>query len=208
MEEIVEEKNIIQKNFYKRRQYIVDKKFQYKYLFNILTMTFFTIIVVAFTTFFILWEKIIKEFFYIPDAAKKLGDIFISTSQILILPVIILIVIFSIIAILFSHKIAGPIYRVEKIAEELKNGNLNISVRFRKDDELHHLAEALNNMISGIKNMIAADKKIINNLVLIVSKLQNDIKKSKGLKKDVKFTIKKLNTIVTQLKKSIEKFKV
>lgn len=204
----MEEKKINEKKFYIRRQYIVDKKFQYKYLFNILIMTFFTIIIVTLAIFFVLWEKIIKEFFYIPDAAKKLGDIFVSTSQILVLPVIILLLIFSIIAILFSHKIAGPIYRVEKIAEELKKGNLNIKVQFRKGDELHHLAEALNNMISGIKNMILSDKKIINNLVSVVSKLQNDIKRSRGLKKGVKFTIKKLNTIVTQLKKSIERFKV
>ncbi len=203
----MEGKNIVHKNFYKRRQYIVDKKFQFKYLFYILVTMFTTVIIVSFTIFFVIWEKIIKEFFYVPDAAKRLSDIFISTSEILIIPIIILLIIFSIVAILFSHKIAGPIYRVEKIAEELKNGNLNINVRFRKGDELHHLADALNNMIAGIKNLIAEDKKIINNLAAIVTKLQNDIKKSRGLKKGVKFTIKKLNIIVGKLKKSIERFK-
>lgn len=200
-------KNINQKVFHKRRQYIVDKKFQFKYLFYILTMMVSTVIIVSFTIFFVIWEKLIKELFYIPDAAKRLSNIFISTSEILILPIVILLVIFSIIAILFSHKIAGPIYRVEKIAEELKNGNLNINVRFRKGDELHHLADALNNMISGIKSLISTDKKIIDSLIVVVTKLQNDIKKSKGLKRDVKFTIKKLNIIVNKLKKSIEKFK-
>ncbi|MCX8093605.1 MAG: HAMP domain-containing protein [Candidatus Goldbacteria bacterium] len=203
----MQEKNTEKKSFYKRRQYIIDKKFQFKYLFYILTMMISTVLIVSFTIFFIIWDKIIKEFFYIPDAAKKLSDIFISTSQILIIPVAILLVIFSMISILLSHKIAGPIYRVRKIAEELKKGNLNIQVRFRKDDELHNLADALNNMIFGIKNLIAMDKKIIDNLVLVVTKLQNDIKNSKGLKKDVKFTIKKLNVIVIKLKKAIEKFK-
>ncbi len=202
------DKNTSQKVFYKRKQYIVDKPFQFKYLFYVLTMMISTVIIVSFTIFFVTWDKIIKEFFYIPDAAKKLADIFISTSQILIVPVLILIAIFSIIAIFFSHKIAGPIYRVEKIAEELKNGNLNIKVRFRKGDELQHLATALNNMISGIKELVASDKKIIDNLVAIVKKLQNDIKKTRGLKKDVKFTINKLNKIVNKLKKSIERFKL
>ena len=204
----MQKKNTSQKVFYKRRQYIVDKPFQFKYLFYILAMMVCTVIIVSFTVFFISWEKIIKEFFYVPDAAKKLSDIFVSTSQILIIPVLILIVVFSIIAILFSHKIAGPIYRVEKIAEELKKGNLNINVRFRKGDELQHLAEALNNMISGMKHLISSDKKIIDNLVMIVTKLQKDINKSKGFKKDVKFTIKKLNIIVSKLKKSIERFKI
>lgn len=203
----MQKKNINQVVFCKRRQYIVDKKFQFKYLFYILAMMVSTVLIVSFTIFFVIWEKIIKEFFYIPDAAKRLSDIFITTSEILIFPIVILLVIFSIIAILFSHKIAGPIYRVKKIAEELKNGNLNINVRFRKGDEFHDLADVLNKMILGIKSLILLDKKIIDSLIVIVTKLQNDIKKSKGLKKDVKFTINKLNIIVSKLKKSIEKFK-
>lgn len=196
------------KVFYKRKQYIVDKPFQFRYLFQILMTIFIAVIVVSFTIFYIVWDKIIKEFFYIPDAAKKISNIFISTSEVLIIPIVILLVIFSIAAIFFSHKIAGPIYRVEKIAEELKKGNLNIDIRFRKGDELHHLADTLNHMISGIKNLIKSDKEIIDSLIIVVTKLQNDIKKSRGLKKDVKFTIKKINIIVNKLKKSIDKFKI
>lgn len=193
---------------YKRRIYIINRKFQFRYLFIILAVMIIAIGAVSFTTFYIIWDRVINEFFFVPDAAQKLSGIFIKTSQALIVPVIVLMLIFSLIGVLFSHRIAGPLYRVEKVAEELGKGNLDLKVKFRKNDEFHNLADALNKMIGGIKGMVIEDKEIAGDLSRITGKLQQDIEKQKGLEEDVKIAVRELNAIVKKLKEATDRFKV
>lgn len=57
-------------------------------------------------------------------------------------------------AVIFSlyltHRVAGPLYRFEQSAQELKKGNLCLRIRLREGDELQGLAEALN---ATVKNL-------------------------------------------------------
>lgn len=191
---------------YKRHIYIINKQFQFKYIFIILGITLITVFSVSFVTFYIIWSNVIKEYLFIPEASKKLADIFIKTSEILVVPVLILMVIFSLVGIFYSHRIAGPLYRVKKICDELAKGNLNQNVKFRKNDEFHDVAEALNKVINGLKMLIKEDREIIDKILQLTHKLKNDLDSQKDLKKDVKQAIAELDKIVQDLKKSSEKF--
>ena len=196
-----------QKQFYKRKIYIINKDLQLKYLFTIISMIAISVVAVSFVTFYVIWDNVIKEFFFIPEAAKKLGDIFVRTSEIAAGFTLLILAVFSIAGIFLSHRVAGPLYRVERVAEELSKGNLDIKVQFRKSDELRTLADSLNKMIEGIRGMVTEDKKIIGNLFEVSEKLASDVKKQKGLKRDVISTIKKLNGIIQKLKITTDKFK-
>jgi methyl-accepting chemotaxis protein len=196
-----------QKQFYKRKIYIINKDLQLKYLFTIISMIFISVAAVSFITFYVIWDNVIREFFFIPEAAKKLGDIFTKTSEIAFAGTIVVLVIFGVAGIFLSHRVAGPLYRVERVAEEISKGNLDVSVRFRKSDELRTLADSLNRMITGIKGIVMEDKHIIGNLSAVSEKLATDVRKQKGLKKDVISTIKKLNGIILKLKHTTDKFK-
>jgi len=191
---------------YKRHIYIINKSFQYKYIFIILSIMLITIFTVSFTTFYIIWSNIIKEYFFIPEASKKLADIFVKTSELLLIPLIILTIIFSIVGVFYSHKIAGPLFRVKRICDGLARGNLNQIVKFRKGDEFHDVADALNKVINGLKTLIIEDKEIVEKILHIINKLKNDLESQKDLKKDVRVTIDELDKIVKELKKSSEKF--
>jgi methyl-accepting chemotaxis protein len=48
------------------------------------------------------------------------------------------------IAVLTSHKIAGPIHSVEKALRALRSGDYTARVRLRQGDEFGHLAEEVN----------------------------------------------------------------
>ncbi len=191
---------------YKRHIYIINKSFQFKYLFIIIGVMLVTVVSVSFTTFYIIWSNVIKEYFFIPEASKKLVNIFIKTSELLIIPIIILLVIFSLIGIFYSHKIAGPLFRVKRICDELAKGNLNQHVKFRKGDEFHDIAESLNKVINGLKSLVKENRQIIDRIFLITQKLKNDLNTQKDLKSDVKDAIIELDKIVNDLKKSSEKF--
>ncbi len=56
----------------------------------------------------------------------------------------------------FSHKIAGPFYRIEKVAGEVEKGNLTIKFKFRDGDELASMEDIFKGMISGLHERVRA----------------------------------------------------
>jgi signal transduction histidine kinase len=95
---------------------------------------------------------------------------FIPTDRFLLaLPVVGLIAgIFLILSLLFgilySHRLAGPIYRIEKTILQLINGARNFKVKLRKRDEFKKLAETLNKLI-GYFEANSKDMIRIKNLI-------------------------------------------
>jgi methyl-accepting chemotaxis protein len=193
---------------YRRKKYIINRKLQFHYLFVILFTMLIAVFSVYFTAFYVVWNSVIDAFFFIPEASRKLADIFTHTSELIVIPVILLAVVFSIAGIFLSHRVAGPLYRVEKAAGEIAKGNLDVKVRFRKGDELQELAGSLNNMIDGIKGIVKEDKEITERLLKISDKLQNGLYTDSGLKKEVKGSINELAAIVKELKGTTDKFKI
>lgn len=60
--------------------------------------------------------------------------------------------------VLFSHRIAGPMYRFAKTIEELSKGNFKIRTQLRKRDEFHDFAEKLNTLSSFLEQRDAAEQ--------------------------------------------------
>ena len=59
-----------------------------------------------------------------------------------------------------SHIIAGPLYRFEKLCEQVGNDDLDIITAIREKDQLHDLAKAFMVMI----NKLSARKKSNKNV--------------------------------------------
>ena len=64
------------------------------------------------------------------------------------LPVLFVIVAFSIV---FSHRIAGPLYRIEKTLDDFIAGKEVEPIRLRRGDELKELASKINQVIEKNK---------------------------------------------------------
>jgi len=62
--------------------------------------------------------------------------------------------------IIVFHKIAGPLYRFEKTAEAVSDGNLRVDFHIRKDDALADTASSLNGMIRSLVRDIENLKKV------------------------------------------------
>ncbi len=60
--------------------------------------------------------------------------------------------------IFFSHKVAGPIYRFERVCHELIEGNYDQRVVLRKGDEMQNLAGLLNEAIKNTRDRLKALK--------------------------------------------------
>jgi methyl-accepting chemotaxis protein len=188
---------------YKRRTYIVNRRFQFKYIFIILSVMLITVFSVSFTTFYIVWKNVIDSFFFVPEAARKLSGIYMNTARLLILPGLFLAVCAVVAGLIFSHRIAGPVYRVKKTAEDIAGGDLSVTVRFRKDDDLHDLADALNGMIGKVREIVKEDNELIEEINRVTLELEAGVPDS-GTKKH----LEELTGIVKRLQKSSGRFKL
>jgi methyl-accepting chemotaxis protein len=50
-----------------------------------------------------------------------------------------------------SHKIAGPLYRLQQLCQEVGEGNLEISAHLRDQDQLQELARAFGDMLERLR---------------------------------------------------------
>ncbi len=51
-------------------------------------------------------------------------------------------------AVVYTHRIAGPLFRIRVVAKDLAAGNFDRVTRFRKNDAIHPLAESMNQFAS------------------------------------------------------------
>ena len=61
--------------------------------------------------------------------------------------------------VLISHRIAGPLYRLSRLMEQMGRGDFNIDTRLRKKDELVPFAQAMAEMAGNLKSRIGAVKQ-------------------------------------------------
>jgi methyl-accepting chemotaxis protein len=76
--------------------------------------------------------------------------------QVLGIGILLVIVQIGLLTIFFSHKLAGPVYRFERVCHELIEGNYNQQVVLRRGDEMQNLAGLLNEMMATTRQRLVA----------------------------------------------------
>lgn len=192
---------------YKRKQYIVAAKFQLKYAGMILLLVFLTGIlcsyVVYYTSMIVLGDKLASVY---PQG--HLVSIVSAVNSRILLSLILISPIIFMIGIFASHKIAGPIFRIEKTLDGMAKGDYSAPITLRKNDELVALANGINKVMESMRETVKKEKKEIGGL----SASLDDLKKvcgSKPVNHDaLDKAIDKLSGEVSALRKEIERYKV
>jgi methyl-accepting chemotaxis protein len=143
------------------------------------------------------WSQIANT----PDLTlDKLSVIFDSVNNLLLRWIGIFVLVIAALSILVSHKIAGPVYRLEETTKLIASGDLTHRIHLRQGDELRDLQDAFNKMSESLSAMINKDREIIERLV----KTSNEIKikiEGKSLTPDSATQItEELNSIVEELR--------
>jgi HAMP domain-containing protein len=73
--------------------------------------------------------------------------------------------------IVFTHKIAGPIFKMKRLMRQLGEGKLILREKLRKGDELHHFFETFEKMVDQMRE---AQRSEIKRLDEILEKLGTD----------------------------------
>ncbi len=151
----------------KRKTKIINKRFQFKYLFQILTLElFFVIITIIFT---IVFNILLLNSPYLVSNYW----LWISIYSFLIFAVGALLLIKK--GIDFSHRIAGPIYKLRKAMEKLLMGNTEQKVRFRKNDEWHEIAILFNKIVGKINADLGLYQEKLIEILKTIEEIEKNI---------------------------------
>ena len=145
------------KQVFRRRQYLIKRGMQFRYIGLVFALVIMCSLLTGYTVFATGWaflgEKLANVY---PQG--RLVYVFRATNLALIRNLFLVSPLVFIIALFSSHKIAGPVYRIEKTLEEINNGNLALKIKFRRGDELWDLADLINVMIENFNKTIASSK--------------------------------------------------
>jgi nitrogen fixation/metabolism regulation signal transduction histidine kinase len=157
---------------YKRRQLIVDRPFQQRFIWRFLLIVVGSILLSNLVTlgFFKLRD--------LSDSASQNLSYFTDTIhttlafsrvfQVLWLPLLISgllgCILVAVLGIFFSHRIAGPLFNLKRVMRQVEEGNLNVMMKIRNKDEFHDVEEAFNRMVGGLKFLLQDLENAVQNL--------------------------------------------
>lgn len=142
---------------HRRRRYLVETKFQLKYVGVILLFMYLTGILCAYfvyyTSMISMGEKLANVY---PQgrlvAIVKMVNAKILLSLVLATPLV------AILGILLSHRVAGPWFRMERFLTGVASGDLTSIITLRRKDDLIPLANKMNAVVERFRNMIRTQK--------------------------------------------------
>ncbi len=90
------------------------------------------------------------------DTATALGQIYGMGGIRIWLAVFLSMLAACLLSFLATNKFAGPLYRIEQILRKVEEGELPVSVRIRRDDDIHEFAQALDSAFKTIAVALTA----------------------------------------------------
>lgn len=172
--------------FERRKIFFIKKKLQLRYVL----LVFFAMIVTALISvggaYYLIWQTIAAELAVPEIIAETLLPALTKVNIMLLIFLPSAFIVMILLSILVSHRIAGPIYRVEKDLDEIVKGDYSRRIKFRAGDDLQELAEKINKLLD---HFIPSEGPVHG---------QDSFKaNARGLKSRTIFFIRKFKTFLT-----------
>lgn len=137
---------------YKRSTFLINKRFQLRFAFFVcswifaLSMVYPLIIYNIFEYFFHMLSAPVAQ----PISPEKVKQVESQVLMILGLLQLLFLVVTFLLSIFISHRIAGPLYKLRKAIEDVRKGNLDQRITFRKSDHFTELQDSFNEMVQSL----------------------------------------------------------
>ncbi|MBN2372336.1 methyl-accepting chemotaxis protein [bacterium] len=196
-------------NQYKRKKYLIQKVFQAKFIVIFLLL----LILGSIISGVILYSKTNTYLGYDYGKAhskiKETGDILRPVLFISYGISIVLIGIATIFLTIFiSHKVAGPLYRFERSAEEIGKGNLRLVTKIRDSDQAKGLADAFSRMTKDLREKILEIDSNSQNINRVIEEIKWMISQETLDVADIQKKIGDLDQMSKVLRQSLQYFKL
>ena len=195
---------------FRRRNYFISRDFQVRF-----TIKFLIVIVIeailAIGLFMYLSRGTLTTGFIGSDfRIARTSEFFLPTLLVSNLIIIGITAIIGIAVLIYmSHRIAGPLYRFEKILTDIGRGDLTQRFKLRDKDQLSELSESITELTTTMDNRISDIKFRTHELSGLLQEIQttvpskpSDSKELENLLREVSENIQALEEVVNYFKTS------
>lgn len=145
----------------RRRQYLINKPLQIKFMAYLLMVV--ASVIVLTQIFAAAYGKLLTHGALAVPASGSIAvpegsTVFWLTAITVILACVVL---FLVLGLLYSHRIAGPLYNLKQVMARVQNGELTATMHIRSKDELHDVEAAFNQMTTGLNQRLLALQKAV-----------------------------------------------
>lgn len=166
----------------KRNTVFIQKKFQLRSIITVVSIIAAAGLISGVLLYFMLSMELSSE---LKTAHQQIQNTWDSLAPAIILGNIVTVIVTGIVAavaVLYqSHKIAGPMYRLQKMCEEVSSGNYDPITSLRKADQLTALAGSFESMINALRDKQIKNEASIEDtrkaLVELLKQVENDEQK-------------------------------
>jgi methyl-accepting chemotaxis protein len=183
-----------------RRNYYIDKEFQTRFILKfcgilllgaVLTVGVLYILGLNSTTVAFVKSHVVAQ-----NTATFITPLIIKT---LVISGVLSLVLTVCVTLIVSHRISGPLYHINKVISGLSRGDFSKDIKLREKDQLHYVAESLNEMIQNNRFKIKAIKEQYCELENQVKELESS-KDSKKLVKEIREQLQKVSEGISYFK--------
>lgn len=194
-----------QRSVFRRKRYLIKKGLQFRYIGVIFALVVLASIVAGYTVFATGWTLLGEKLADVYPQGRLI-HVFKTTNLILIRNLLLVSPLIFILGLLFSHKIAGPVYKIERTIYEIAKGNLGLRIRLRKGDELWDLAEVINTMTETLSNSTSSNKDTVLEIQKDLDGIKNLISSQSYDPARLGSSIDNLRVKVKELSSSLDKW--
>lgn len=192
---------------FKRKQYLVQKRFQLKYVGLILALTFLTAAlcsyVVYYTTMINLGEKLASVY---PQG--RLVSIVRIVNFRIILSVLLVSPLVALVGIMLSHRIAGPIFRMEAFLKNMAAGDLTSKITLRAGDELINLSDGMNDVAETLRASFQRQRSQMDKVLAELNSLKDLAREKRQDPSKVNAAVDSLDDELRPIIAELDKYKV
>jgi methyl-accepting chemotaxis protein len=139
----------------RRRNYYIKKDFQRNFILKFCALVAIGSLISGVIVYAMSLSTVTTSFERSRLVIKSTADFILPAVLLASAVVIFVIGLATIFITLFtSHKIAGPLYRLEKNVQEINDGDFRVRFNLRSNDEIKPLAERLDMMVLTLRNRL------------------------------------------------------
>jgi methyl-accepting chemotaxis protein len=154
----------------RRKNYLIKKKFQFNFLSRFVALIVIESILIAALFMYVASNTITTGYFGSTLTVERTTSFFFVSMLLIVLIVAVGIGLAGLVLfVLLSHRIAGPLYRFEKIIKQIELGDLTTRMDLRRTDQLTELKEALNTMAGALDGRLSNIKKGLSEIERLLS---------------------------------------
>ncbi len=149
---------------YRRRKYLINRSVQPRYMCMVALFICIISLITGWTVYSNTWYMITERIQGEPELAHILADLNQMLFTRIALVILAGVCVAVVITMFISHRVAGPIFRINKTLEELGEGTLPRKIKLRQRDEFKELSSAVNSVIEKAEEINRANRAAAESL--------------------------------------------